>query len=165
MSYYPNEEAVKWFVAKIWPRVKEKEPSAKFVVVGRDPSENLMNFLQNAKDVFATGNVKSVDEFYDSAALVVVPIISGGGVNVKILEALGAGKIVVTTHKGIEGTDFIAGQHLFVENTAESFSDRVIDILQNSKKYDYISNNAFKYCCEHYSWSQTCKPMIDVMSN
>ena len=163
MSYNPNEQAVKWFISNVWPNVKKAIPDIKFYIVGKEPSASLVELNKADKDVVVTGMVDSVVDYYNRASVVVIPIISGGGVNVKVLEALGMGKLVVTTSKGVEGTAFIPGKHLIVADSADDFAKKVVDAVLNPD--EQIRDNAYQYCVEHYSWNASCKPLIDFLSN
>ncbi len=163
MSYNPNEQAVKWFVSNVWPSIKKAVPDIKFYIVGKEPSASLVELNKADKDVIVTGMVDSVTDYYSRASVVVIPIISGGGVNVKVLEALGMGKLVVTTSKGVEGTAFVPGTHLIVADSAEEFAEKVIDAVQNPN--EQMEKNAYQYCVEHYSWEASCNPLIDFLSN
>ena len=84
--------------------------------------------------------------------MVVVPIFSGGGVKVKLLEALGYGKIVVTTKKGIEGTKFKNKKHLIATENSNVFAKECISIMNNPKKYEVMQKNVIQLMTEEYSW-------------
>lgn len=161
MSYNPNEQAVIWFVSNVWPNIKKTLPNVKFYIVGKEPSASLVELNKNDKNIIVTGMVDSVTDYYNRASVVVIPIISGAGVNVKVLEALGMGKLVVTTSKGVEGTAFVPGTHLIVSDSAEEFAEKVVDAVLNPD--EQMKDSAYQYCVEHYSWDASCKPLIDFL--
>lgn len=155
MSYQPNEKAALWLIDKVFPIIKKAVKDAKLYLVGKEPQKILYDSIKNTKDIFITGTVDSVKDYYDICNVAVVPIMSGGGVNVKLLEALGNGKLVVSTSKGIEGTEFEDGRHLRVEDTEEGFANACIDLMINpkSEKNTAMRKRACKLMEEKYSWS------------
>lgn len=163
MTYPPNEEAVTLFVNEIWPRILSEVPDAHFYIVGKEPSASVRKLM--CKNITVTGTVLSVKKYYDCCNLVVLPLKSGGGVKVKLLEALSYGKYVVTTKKGIEGTDLQDGEHLFVRGDSQSFADVCIQILLNPKKYLYIKDAAFKILEQKYTWKGVCRRLEDAIRN
>lgn len=155
MSYQPNEDAALFLVKKVFPIIKEKIVDAKLYLVGKDPSEKLRSSI-NSEDIIVTGTVDNLDEYYNLADLVVVPIMSGGGVNVKLIEALGHGKFVVTTSKGIEGTDFHSNIDVFVEDDYKKFAKDCIKIFDYPENYEKIRSNGYEKIVNNYSWQKIC---------
>lgn len=152
MSYQSNEDGAIWLLNNVWKKVVRKVPDAILYLVGKDPSEKLRLLAKEHKGVIVTGTVNDLEEYYDLTNLVVVPILTGGGVKVKLLEALGHGKIVVTTRKGIEGTKFENEKHLIVTENSSLFAKKCISIMNNPKKYEPKQRNAIKLMTEEYSW-------------
>lgn len=154
MSYPPNEEAAIWYLENVWDNVYKENNTTKFYIVGKDPSDNIKQLAQKHKNVIVTGTVDSLKKYYDMAKIVIVPIFTGGGVNVKLLEALGNGKLVITTPKGIEGTDFEKNIQLLVCENAEEFIYECNNVLEKYSDYSYIVLNALKKMKEDYSWEK-----------
>ena len=152
MSYSPNIEAIAWFLNNVWDKVKLSCPDVKLYIVGKNPTDYIQNFSKKDGRIIVTGTVESVDEYYDKCSLIIIPLLEGGGVKVKLLEALGKGKIVITTNKGIEGTDFKHGEEVLVANTPREFAQLCADVLNNPDKYEYIVNNALNKVKKDYSW-------------
>ncbi len=99
--HLPNQEALAWFVRKVLPRIRAKEPRARLMVIGSDPPPR--HSLPEAEAIELIGFVEDVREPLARYALFVCPILSGSGVRVKLLEAFAAGIPVVSTHLGAEG--------------------------------------------------------------
>lgn len=154
MSYPPNEKAALWLINKVFPIIKRNVKDAQLYLVGKDPQKILYDATKNSEDIIITGTVDSVKEYYDKCNVAVVPIMSGAGVNVKLLEALGNGKLVVSTSKGIEGSEFRDGRHLRVEDTEDGFANACIDLLLNPNSQENIEmkNRASLMMNEKYSW-------------
>lgn len=153
MSYPANEEAICNFVANVFPIIINKIPDVKLYIVGKDPTEKVINLKTKYPDnIIVTGTVDSVEPFYKMASIVVVPLKHGGGVKVKVLEALGHCKLVITTNKGIEGTDFIGGEHLIEVSNDNDFSAKCISALIDREQYEDIRIKGFLYVKSKYTW-------------
>jgi len=92
MSYPPNIEAVKWFAENVFSELVKTIPDAKFYIVGKEPVAEVEELADKNSNIVVTGAVDSVQPYYDKCNLVIVPVFHGGGVNVKLLEALGIWK-------------------------------------------------------------------------
>lgn len=152
MSYPANEEGALWLIQDVLPIIRNKVPDIRLYIVGKDPSEVVLDYGRQDDRVIVTGTVDDVEPYYNKCIIAAIPIKTGGGVNVKLLEALGRNRFVVTTSKGIEGTAFKDGIHLFVEDDPVQFADRCIDIIQNYNKYEYIRRNSYDFMIKNYSW-------------
>lgn len=157
MSYKPNEEAIRWFVDGVWSSIKKKVPNAKLYIVGKEPSDDIQKIQSVLKDVIVTGAVDSTENYYAKANLIIVPILTGGGVKVKLIEALGHGKIVVTTTKGIEGTDFIPNKHVLVANGQKEFAEMCVNALLHQELYNEMKVNSYRKVQDEYSWKSITK--------
>lgn len=153
MNYLPNIEAIVWFVEKVLPVVKQKVPDVKLYVVGKDPDAKVKNLGAKNSHIIVTGTVDSVEPFYDKTNIVIIPLAHGGGVKVKLLEALGHQKLIISTLKGLEGTDFISDKHLLAAYNSEDFSDYCINALENIHQYDKIIKGGYEYVAANYSWN------------
>lgn len=158
MSYPANEAGAIWLIDEILPRIKEKVSDVRLYLVGKDPQERLIMASKQNDSVILTGTVDSLDRYYAKCNVAVVPIMTGGGVNVKLFEALGYGKLVVTTEKGIEGTKFNDRVQLRVANNACEFADACVDLLLNplSEENVRLRERAHALLESQYSWSGIC---------
>lgn len=152
-SYKPNEEGAIWFLKNVWEKVLDKVPDAVFSLVGRAPSDTLIKQAQETGNIVVTGEVDSVDEYYAKNNVIVVPLFSGGGAKVKLIEALGYGNSVVSTTEGIRGTNFSNRNELMVADDAELFASICIDMLKNPESYESMRAQA-KQSSLQYSWDK-----------
>lgn len=157
MTYPPNIVAVEWFCSEVLPLVKNYVNDLQLYIVGKDPPEKIVNLAKKYKELVVTGTVPDITKYYNECAFVVVPLQSGGGVKVKLLEALGFGKLVLTTSKGVEGTIFTDKKHLCVENIPTDFADRCIDILINMTNYEQIRFDGYVEVANNYTWHAVAK--------
>jgi glycosyltransferase involved in cell wall biosynthesis len=121
----PNVEAALRLAHEVQPRVRGRCPAATLTLVGADPPPALAG-----DGVLVTGGVPDVWPFLDRAAVVVAPVSAGGGVRVKVLEALAAGKAVVASSRAIEGIGVQAGEHLLVADGDEETAAAIVALLE-----------------------------------
>ncbi len=132
MDYEPNIMAVRFFAENIWDKIYKKYPDRKFRIVGMNPGKRVKN-LENLPGVEVTGYVESLQPFFKECSLVVAPMISGSGVQNKILEALSFGCNVLTTPIGLEGIECLSDVLYVVEPKAEEWVDKIEEIFGNKE--------------------------------
>lgn len=155
MDYEPNIQAMKWFCEKVFPVIEREVDNVKFYIVGKNPTEYINSLAK--ENVIVTGMVDSVDEYLDIADIVVIPLLSGGGVKIKLIEAIQRNNIVVTTTKGVEGTEFKHKQDVLVTDNESEFASYCIDILKNKNKYKELKKNSLECLEKNYLWSSIGK--------
>jgi glycosyltransferase involved in cell wall biosynthesis len=153
MSYYPNADGVLWYLRDIWPRVKDQVNNAQCYLVGAHPSAAVQAY-DGKQDVHITGRVPDVHDYLKKAWVYVVPLRIGGGIRLKILEAMASGRAIVSTAVGCEGLDVHPGRDLLQEDAPNAFADAVIALLQNHAKRDSIRKNARALAEAHYDWDR-----------
>lgn len=163
MSYEPNKEAAIWLLKDIWPVVMKEISDAKLYIVGKDPSDEIVLLAKSMKNVIVTGTVKSTEKYYNMSNLVLVPVKHGGGVKVKLLEALGHGKVVITTSKGLEGTIIKDGCHVLAADDND-FANACIDVMNNPKNYKHLAENGLALMKDHYSWNTIASRFVEVIA-
>lgn len=122
----PNRAGMAWLLAEVWPRVLRECPTARLRICGR-VADGLTTFPPGVEN---RGFVAQPDEHYGQAALVLVPLHHGGGVKIKLLEALAFGKPVVTTSTGLQGLGFLADV-LPPADTPDAFAAQIVAQLRN----------------------------------
>jgi hypothetical protein len=139
-GHRPNVEALEWFLSQVWPKVREQAPQATFVVAGRNAPESLLSL--GDPSVGVAGFVPDIAEFYASNAVTVAPMVSGGGVKIKSVEAMLAGTALVSTSIGLEGIDAQDGQDAMVANTPKEFANAIVNLLKNSAMRERVAASA-----------------------
>jgi polysaccharide biosynthesis protein PslH len=122
----PNVDAVRWLVHEIFPRIRHAHPSTSLAIVGDNATAGMQ--MDAPAGVEFVGGVPDIDPWLDRAAVFVVPVRLGGGMRVKTIEALAAGKAVVSTPLGVAGLD-LAGNEVAIAETAEHFAEEVVALL------------------------------------
>lgn len=158
MSYGPNIEAAKWFVKEVFPRLREMIEDVKFYIVGKDPSDDIKRM--ESEDIIVTGLVDNVKKFYTISDLVVIPLKNGGGVKVKLLEAISYNKPIVSTSIGVEGT-YYSNHYIPVADDADIFADYCMHCLTDQRYYE--KEKIYNYFIENYTWAEIGNKYNDIM--
>lgn len=151
VTFGPNWEAVRWFAEEILPLVLRQRPGTRLAVTGRSDGVALGAIPANLPVSF-TGYLEDVRPALCSSRAVIVPLRTGGGTRLKILEALALGVPVISTTKGAEGLDLVAGRDLLVADSPRDFADAVACVLRDDTLHGWLSANGRRAAAQ-YSWT------------
>jgi len=153
MSWQPNIIAVDHFLSNIWPLILKKTPHAHFRIVGKGTPDNLRRW-NAAPNCFAEGYVDDLDDAYKEVAVCVVPVLSGGGSNIKVPEACAHQRPVVTSSYSFKGWNnfFVAGQDLLVGESNEDFAHHCIQLLADPAYAATIALNGHRAATANLSF-------------
>ncbi len=140
MNWMPNEEGIKWFVEKVWPLVTGEFPALKCYLAGREMPDWLTN--SKIKNLEVIGEVDDAFEFIYSKAIEIVPLFSGSGIRIKIIEAMAAGRAVISTSIGAEGINIENGENILIADTPEEFFDGIKKCVTNETFCLTLGQNA-----------------------
>lgn len=128
--HLPNADGITWFAKEIWPTVKSAVPDAALEVAGREPPPAVKS-LAAIPGIAVIGWIPETAPYLDQAALSIAPLRYGGGMKVKVTEALARGVPVVTTSFGVQGFGGKSGEHYCVADDPQGFAAAVIHLLQD----------------------------------
>ncbi len=148
MDWMPNIEAVDFLLKDIWPNIIADFPELKLYLAGRNCPKELLEHKQEGVEVL--GEVEDAAAFFNAHAVMLVPLLSGSGQRVKIIEAMNMGKVLITTSIGLEGIDAVDGEHLLIADTPEAFLNAVRQLIRDKALYAKLSKNAKLFANEHY---------------
>jgi glycosyltransferase involved in cell wall biosynthesis len=149
----PNAEAARRLARSIFPSVRQVLPETKLFIVGESPPADIS--LAKDENIIVTGRVPDVTPYLDQAALCVAPLHLGGGMRIKVLEALAAGKAIVTTARAAEGLEVQDGEQLVIAETDEEFIACIVQLLRNSEDRLALAGRARTWACENIAWGQS----------
>jgi glycosyltransferase involved in cell wall biosynthesis len=156
MDWYPNEDALLYFIDAILPAIRREVPGARLSAVGRNPSPRL-RAAAAAAGVTVTGRVDDVRPYMASAPIYVVPLRVGGGTRLKIFEALAMGKAVVSTTVGAEGLPLVPGEHFLCADEPEQFARAVVSLLRDGAQRRALGRAGRHVVEQRYSWPQVAQ--------
>lgn len=159
MSYHANISMVKYLIAEIMPRVWEKRPRVRLMIVGKDPGAAILELGIDPR-IMVTGTVEDIRPYLWEAAIAVVPLVYGAGIQNKILEAMACGTPVVTTSRTLSSIDAISGRELMVADGAEEFSRAILGLLDNPEMRLDIGAAGLAYVRKHHSWATVAQEML-----
>lgn len=161
MDYHANIDAVLEFADQVWPGIHARHPGFRFVVVGRNPPENVRE-LAKRPNIEITGTVDDVRPWYRSALLVVVPLRTGSGTRLKILEAMAAGVPVVSTRLGAEGLEAADGVDLILAETPEETMNAIDRLFQSRELWHSLAEAGRKFVRERYDWALLGRRLFEL---
>lgn len=162
MYWPPNVDGVLWFIREVWPLIRGKKPDVQFDVVGSRPPPEIVALSGDETGINVTGYVPDPTLYLQRAALMVVPLRAGGGMRVKILNALAQGIPIVSTTIGYEGIAVTPGENILVGDTPEEFADAMVQLLDDRELAQRIARNGRRLAEERYDYRRACAPIGDI---
>jgi glycosyltransferase involved in cell wall biosynthesis len=162
MYWPPNIDAVRWFVDGIYPLIRQQRPDVEFDVVGARPPAELLALNDAGLGINVTGYVEDPTPYQQRAAVMVVPLLAGGGMRVKILNAMAEGIPIVSTTLGHEGIEVTPGRDILVGDTPEAFAAEVLRVLDDPDLGRQLAANGRKLMQETHDYRNACRPLDDV---
>jgi len=164
MDYFANEDGVKWFCHKIFPKIRSVFPSAEFYIVGNRPSNIVWN-LSKIDGVTVTGYVADIRDYYWKATVCVIPLRIARGLQNKVLEAMATGNTVVATTNASAGIVCNKNVDIAIADDEQKFADEVIDLLKDAYRRKKMGEHAVKNIRKNYSWETNLKAFDDILQS
>ncbi|MCX7987521.1 MAG: glycosyltransferase family 4 protein [Bacteroidales bacterium] len=157
LDWAPNQEGLFWFVENVWPKVLESNPYMIFHVAGRNAPGWLQKKLTTVRNLLFHGEVEKSSDFLEIADIMIVPILSGSGMRVKIIEAMAHGKVVITTTIGAEGIPVVSGEQIIVADDPSLFAKHITTLVGDPIKLSAIAKNAMDFVRKTFDNIQIAK--------
>lgn len=148
LDWMPNQEGLRWFLEEVWHKLHAQFPQLTFHIAGR----NAPTWIQqlNLPNIIFHGEVPDAAAFINQHSVMVTPLLSGGGMRVKILEGMALGRVIITTSMGLEGIDAQHGKEVLIADTAESFLEAIALCWNDTTFAQQISEQARNFVLQHY---------------
>lgn len=159
MDWMPNLEGVRWFLDEVWPKVHSEVPTARLYLAGRKMPESLLKAQYDGVKI--VGEVPDAVYFIGSKQINVVPLLSGSGIRVKIIEAMSVGKTVITTSVGAEGIHYVDGEHLLIADTPDDFVRQIKRCIDDKEYCRRVGQNAYNLIATEYSTDALALKLAD----
>lgn len=154
-----NVDAVRWLIEKVIPIVKEKYPDLKLILLGKNPPDWLKGLEK--ENIFAVGYVDDVKPYLSKASVYVAPLFVGGGIRIKILEAMALELPVIATSVSAEGINANQNDGLFIADSVDQFADTISKLLSDNKIRSESGKAARKFIAQNFSWKENVGKMIN----
>lgn len=159
MDWMPNEEAIKWFLKTIWPKIHLKYPDLNLYLAGRNMPDWLLEL--KIKNVVVLGEVRDSLNFINSNSVMIVPLQSGGGMRIKIIEGMALEKTIISTTIGAEGIACEDKVNILIANTENEFEQAIDLCISNKELSDTIGKNARKLIENKYDNRKICERLSE----
>jgi glycosyltransferase involved in cell wall biosynthesis len=160
LEWSPNQEGLIWFFENCWDSIQEKYPDLQFFIAGRNAPAWFQKKMSLPNVVFE-GEVADAYEFINSKSIMVVPLFSGSGMRIKIIEGMALGKPIVTTPVGTEGISTTSGYNIVVTQDVAGFIQSISELIENREHFDRISKNAIEYIHENFDNLSSAGTLIE----
>ncbi|HLF64510.1 MAG TPA: glycosyltransferase family 4 protein [Saprospiraceae bacterium] len=160
LDWMPNIEGLDWFLHKVWPMISRQYPEVTLHVAGRNTPRSL--FSTSLKHVFIHGEVPNASEFISRYDAMVVPLFSGSGMRVKILEGMALGKVVISTSLGKEGIEARDKEEIIVADDATAFVHAIGYCLRQPDILEVIGENARAFVKRHFNNREITQRLFEI---
>ena len=161
MDYHANIDAVMEFAGKTWPGIRTAHPSARFVIAGRNPPAEV-RALAGLPNIEVTGTVDDIRPWYLSAFVVVVPLRTGSGTRLKILEAMAAGVPVVSTRLGAEGLEVTDGVDIVLAESPGETMEAVDALYGPPDRWRALAEAGRRLVKKRYDWGILGERLFEI---
>jgi glycosyltransferase involved in cell wall biosynthesis len=151
----PNVDAAHRLARDVFPLVRAQVPDAELTLVGSRPTPAILGLAGSGISV--VGDAPDVVPYLDAAAVVVTPIRQGGGMRVKVLEALAAGKALVATRLAAEGLDVVSGEQLLLAESDSELAEAIVLLLRDDERREALARRARAWAEAHLEWDATVR--------
>ena len=148
LDWLPNVEGLNWFMQNVWSALHNKYPTLELHIAGKGTPEHIKNWQHT--NVKVHGFVDDAVSFMNSYQIMLVPLLSGGGMRVKIIEGLAAGKCIVSTTIGAEGVQAENNQHIAIADTPDEWINAISKLIEQPADIERIQKNARQLAVEKY---------------
>jgi glycosyltransferase involved in cell wall biosynthesis len=162
LDWYPNADAMFFFLKEVWPLLKNKIDDLTLTIVGKNPPDELLSLVKVQPKVYYKGYVPDVREYVRKAKIFVCPIRDGGGTRLKILDALAQGIPVISTRIGCEGLRLKDGENVLLAETPGEFLNQIMLLLSDKGLCDELSRNGRKFIEENYLFETLGKKLSNL---
>lgn len=159
MDWMPNRQAVEWFLEVVWPKLHRQFPELRVYLAGRHMPQHLLQ--SKTPGLMVVGEVPDAVEFMNSHAIMIVPLLSGSGMRLKIIEGMALGKVIVSTSVGAEGIAYEDGKHLLIADDAAAFAEAVAKLVQQPELVKSTGAAARELVQERYTNRQIVAKLLD----
>ena len=163
MDWKPNLEAVSWLLDEIWPKIQKKIPNAELHLAGKNMPDWL--FKKKNLNVFNHSEVKDSSKFISDHDVMLVPLLSAGGIRIKIIEGMAQGKAVISTKIGAEGIKYKNQENILIADSSKEFYNEALKIYSRETNFNKIGENAREHILQTYDQNKISKKLVSFFES
>ena len=163
MDWMPNQQGMKWFIEEVIPLVREDFPDFVFRIAGKKMADWF--FKHQDRNLLVDGGVPDSVKYQEDKAVMIVPLLSGSGLRVKIIEGMALGKAIISTTIGAEGIPCTDQENILIADSKEDFAIQIKKCRDSKEFCRKIGKNAQQFAKEHYDFMETAKCMVHFYIN
>ena len=160
MDWLPNDDAMKYFARAILPRIRASLPGVTLTIVGRNPLPGVEALSREHPFIRVTGRVEDVRSYIERGAVYVIPLRLGGGTRLKVFEAMGMEKPIVSTSIGVEGLPVVDGTDVVIADEPQAFADAVLHLLRDRVLAGRIGMAAAAKVRAQFGWKPVAESFL-----
>ena len=161
LAQTPNDDAAVWLCSEIFPMVLESFPQTTLKIIGRSPSPALRSIAEKSPQIRILNFVESLSEYFFQCSVFIAPLRLGGGLKIKILDALAHGIPVVTTPVGVEGISGLNSSNIRVARKGSALAAQIIELLNDPAKAEALGRLGQEAVIKHYSWAPIIQRTVE----
>jgi polysaccharide biosynthesis protein PslH len=158
MDWRPNQDGILWFLQSVWPLVAKENSTLRFVLAGKNIPDVFYQYA--GPNVEIAGEVPDAKDFMLSHQLMVVPLHSGGGMRVKIIEGMAAAKPIISTSIGAEGINCTHGENILLADTAREMAEAILHCFNNPEEMNTMGIQAQNFVRKHHNIEKIIDDLI-----
>ena len=159
MDWRPNVQGVQWFLNRVWPFLIKRLPDAQLYLAGRNFPVDFQ--VQNHPGVHALGEVEDAWEMMTASGIMIIPLLSGSGMRIKAIEAMAAGRPVVSTSIGVEGIHGFDRIHFHVADSPEEFADRIYSIWKDPEEAQALGKRSREFILKEFENKRVVQSLLE----
>ena len=160
MDWRPNKEGLEWFIDEIWPDIEKLNSELRFYIAGKAMQRHFYDY--DSDNLVVEGEVFDAVEFMNSKAIMIVPLLSGSGMRVKIIEGMAMKKCVIATTYAAEGLNYENGKDLLIADTPDEFYRCILQCITHPNRWREIGENARKTVERDHNLVTISRQMLNV---
>ncbi|PLX10807.1 MAG: hypothetical protein C0597_16135 [Marinilabiliales bacterium] len=162
LDWIPNQQGLLWFIEKCLPTIIRSHPNVMLNVAGRNAPKWFIDKLKH-KNISYFGEVENANDFLQQSGPVIVPLFSGSGIRVKIIEGMALKKAIIATRIAAEGINCKHEKNILLADTPEEFSGLINKTLTDRNFQERIGDNAFLFVNKNYNFTEIASNILNFI--
>lgn len=163
MDWRPNREGLEWFLDEVWPDIEKLSGELRFYIAGKNMQKEFFDY--DSENLIVEGEIFDAVEFMNSKAIMIVPLLSGTGMRVKIIEGMAMQKCIIATSMAAEGINYKNGKDILIADTPDEFYRAILQCITQPNKWREIGLNARKTAEKHHDINGNAERMLEIYNS